>query len=224
MLIAWLSRPMSELPRTSATIAPSSGSSAARTDPPKTTSRTASAAITPTATVNPGSGRSELLMDWPLREMCTVASVGGFRRLDQVFGVGVGHLRGLLIPGHHGEGDGAVPADLRRVRLGVGAGHGFHPGHGGHLGQRRRHLRPYRRGSDRGAVGGLDDDLVALTRRGREVVRQQGDRRLRVGVGQAEARAEIGARRLSDPDHGDHGEQPGGRHPPPMLETPASQS
>ena len=73
MLIAWLSRPMTELPRTSARPAPSRGSREAITAPPKMTSRTTSAAITPTPTVNPGLGRSELVMAWPLSEMCTLA-------------------------------------------------------------------------------------------------------------------------------------------------------
>jgi len=64
---------MSDVPRTSATAAPARGSSEASTAPPKMTSRTTSAAITPTPTENPGLGRSELVMDWPAREMCTVA-------------------------------------------------------------------------------------------------------------------------------------------------------
>jgi hypothetical protein len=72
MLIAWLSRPMSEFPRMSAKPAPARGSSEASTAPPKMTSRMTSAASTPTATVKPGLGRSELVMDWPLREICTV--------------------------------------------------------------------------------------------------------------------------------------------------------
>jgi hypothetical protein len=52
-------------------------------------------------------------------------------------------------------------------------------------------------------VGGLDDDLIALTRRGREIVGQQRDRRLRISVGQREAPAEITASGLSGTQHHD---------------------
>jgi hypothetical protein len=63
----------------------------------------------------------------------------GFRRTDQLPGVGCRHLGGGLVPGHAGKGDGAVPADLRCPILGVRAGDIRYAWHLGHLGQRRGH-------------------------------------------------------------------------------------
>ena len=53
-------------------------------------------------------------------------------------------------------------------------------------------------------MDGLDDDLIALARRGGEVFGQQADRRLGVGVGQVEVGVEMTPQSLAQPDHGDH--------------------
>ena len=52
-----------------------------------------------------------------------VGAVGGLSRCDQVLGVGLGHVGGLLVPRHRGERDRAVSADLGAALLGVGATH-----------------------------------------------------------------------------------------------------
>ena len=70
---AWLSRPMPWVAITRARAAASSGIRAAKTAPPKTMSRMTRAASTPTPTDSPVPEFSELVMDWPPREMWTLA-------------------------------------------------------------------------------------------------------------------------------------------------------
>ena len=169
-------------------------------------------------------GRSEVSMDWPPTRDVHVRPVRGFRRADQVLGVGRRHLGRRPIPGHAGKGDGAVPADLRCPVLGVRAGDALYAGHLGHLGQRRGHRGPHRGGLDGGAVRGLDHDLVALTGGGREVLCQKSGGRLRIGTRQAEVGVETAADGHADPGDDDDGQQPDGHHPLAVLEAPATQS
>ncbi len=153
-----------------------------------------------------------------------VGAVGGLGCADQAPGVGRGHLSQGPVPGHAGEGHGAGPADLRGPGRAVGAGHALHPGHGGGPGQRRGDRGPDRGGPDGRPVGGLDHHLVALARHRREVRGQQGSRRLRVGIRQAEVGVEAGAGGRANAGHRDQDQQPAGQHPPAMCVTPASQT
>ena len=181
---------------TSARTALSSGSSEASSAPPKTTSRTTSAASDADADGEPGARPFGVGDGLAAERRCArPAPSADSAALIRFLASAVVTCVRLLVPGHAGERDGAVPADLRRARLGVGAGDALHPGHRGDLGQRRGHRGPHRGGPDGGAVRGLDHDLVALTRRGREVLRQQADRRLRVGARQAEVGVETRCRR-----------------------------
>ena len=162
---------MTDTPMPSARIAVTSGSSEASIAPPKTISRMASAAAMPTPTDRPRPGRSELVMDWPPSEIWTFGPVRGLRRADQFLGVARGDLSRLPVPGHPGEGDGALPADLRRPARPVRAAPRFRRPAPRPPWPAQRSPRPGPGGPDGGAALGLDHDLVALTRRGREVRR-----------------------------------------------------
>ena len=152
---------------------------------------------------------------WPVR---------GFRRADQFPGVGCRHLGRWLIPGHAGEGDGAVPADLRRPVTGVRADDALDARHLGHLGQRRGHRGLHRGGLDGGAVLSLDHDLVALTGGGREILCQESGGRLRIGTRQAVIGVETAAGGHADPGDDRDRQQPCGHDLLAVPEAPATQS
>ena len=115
-----------------------------------------------------------------------VGPVRGLRRADQFLGVARGDLSGL--PSQVTRANATVPDRLICAAPPgpYGPADAFHPRHRGRLSQRGGHRGPDRDGPDGDPALGLEHDLVALTRRGREVVGQQSGGGCGVGVGQAE--------------------------------------
>ena len=73
-------------------------------------------------------------------------------------------------------------------------------------------------------MAGLEDDLVALARRRREVLGQQADRGLGIGAWQVEVVAEVAAAGGAQHEREDGGQEPSGEHDPSVLKAKSGES
>jgi hypothetical protein len=172
----------------------------------------------------PGTGAHRAGDRLPAKGDALIGPVGRFGGLDQSLAVCFGHLRRDFVPCDPRERNRAITTDLGRAFLAVGTAHLLHTRHLRPLRQGGAHRGPDRSGPNSVPVRRLDHDLIALSGRRREVLGQQADRGLRIGVRQVEVGVELAATRLAQADNDDQRHQPAGEHHPVMRETKAGQS